>query len=443
MQIQMESSLKQTASQKMIQSAQILQRNTAELRQYLQELSLENPLMEFVPPAASDAPRREPSRTADEQNPLYDRQERATARDIWNTDATQTLSDVLLFQLSALALRPGKHRILEHMIYNLDSNGYLSVALEDIQTAFGSDKVAVTEALALLQNLEPCGVGARDLSECLCIQLRRLHPNEGIAMEIAREELELLGKNQLPGLAKKLHQPLEAVLHARDVILSLNPRPGASYGDGGCMPYIYPELLVFRENGEFYIRLNESQPLTVQFDESYLRMLQGNTGEVAAYLQKKKEQLEWVQQCIVQRNQTLLSLGNLILREQRAFFSGGSGCLRNYSQAEAARTLCVHESTVSRAIQGKYLQCTWGIFPLQYFFPQGLERRDEICLRIQQMIVQEDKRHPLSDQALCAALEGAGLPISRRMVSKYRAALKIPDAGSRRKYDTETKDRRK
>ena len=178
MQIQMESSLKQTASQKMIQSAQILQRNTAELRQYLQELSLENPLMEFVPPAASDAPRREPSRTADEQNPLYDRQERATARDIWNTDATQTLSDVLLFQLSALALRPGKHRILEHMIYNLDSNGYLSVALEDIQTAFGSDKVAVTEALALLQSLEPCGVGARDLSECLCIQLRRLHPKE-------------------------------------------------------------------------------------------------------------------------------------------------------------------------------------------------------------------------------------------------------------------------
>lgn len=254
-------------------------------------------------------------------------------------------------------------------------------------------------------------------------------------MKIARDELELLGKNQLPALAKKLHQPLEAVLHARDVILSLNPRPGASYGDGGCMPYIYPELLVFQEKGEFHIRLNESQPLTVQFNDSYMRMLQDNSGEVAAYLQKKKEQLEWVQQCIVQRNQTLLSLGNLILYEQQAFFSGGSGCLRNYSQAEAARSLRVHESTVSRAIQGKYLQCTWGIFPLQYFFPQGLARRDEICSRIQQMISQEDKRHPLSDQALCAALEEAGLSISRRMVSKYRASLKIPDAGSRRKYD--------
>lgn len=435
MQMQMDQSLKQAASQKMIQSAQILQMNTADLRQYLQELALENPLMEFIPPAVSYEPRRDLPKTADEQNRSYDRQERTAARDLWNTDVTQTLSDALLFQLSGMALSLEKRRMLEHMIYNLDSNGYLSIALEDIQTAFGSDKKTVTEALALLQSLEPCGVGARDLSECLCIQLRRLHPNERTAIEIARDELELLGKNQLPALARKLHQPLQAVLHAQDVIRSLNPRPGASYGDGGCMPYIYPELLVSQKHGCFHVALNESQPLTVQFNESYLRILQDDSGEAAAYLEKKKEQLEWVQQCIAQRSQTLLSIGNLILEAQQSFFRSGPGYLRIFTQAEAAGALNVHESTISRAIHGKYLQCTWGVFPLQHFFPQGLQQRHEICRQIQQMIACEDKCHPLSDQALCTALGEAGYSISRRMVSKYRESLKIPDAGSRRKYN--------
>lgn len=434
MQTQMDQSLKQAASQKMIQSAQILQLNTAELHQYLQELALENPLMEFISPTVNCEPRRDLPKAIDEQNRSYDRQERTTARDLWNTDVTQTLSDALLFQLGGMALSLDKRRMLEHMIYNLDSNGYLSIAPEDIQTAFGCDEATVAEALTILQSLEPCGVGARDLSECLCIQLQRLHPNEKTAIEIARNELELLGKNQLPTLARKLRQPLEAVLHARDVIRNLNPRPGASYDDGGCMPYIFPELLVSQKDGCFHVALNESQPLTVQFNESYLRMLADDSGEAAAYLEKKKEQLEWVQQCIAQRSQTLLAIGNLILEAQQPFFRSGPGYLRIFTQAEAAGAMHVHESTISRAIHGKYLQCSWGVFPLQHFFPQGLQQRHEICRHIQQMIAREDKSHPLSDQALCTALEEAGYSISRRMVSKYRESLKIPEAGSRREY---------
>ncbi|MDO5545653.1 MAG: hypothetical protein Q4F81_07520 [Eubacteriales bacterium] len=141
-----------------------------------------------------------------------------------------------------------------------------------------------------------------------------------------------------------------------------------------------------------------------------------------------------MRQCIVQRKQTLLSLGNLILETQSGFFLRGPGNLRAFSQAEAAELLNVHESTVSRALRGKYLQCSWGIFPLQHFFSQGLAQRDEICHQIRKLVENEDKRRPLSDQALCDALTGEGFSISRRMVSKYRENLNIPGAGVRRKY---------
>jgi RNA polymerase sigma-54 factor len=156
--------------------------------------------------------------------------------------------------------------------------------------------------------------------------------------------------------------------------------------------------------------------------------------ETLAYLAQKKEQLEWVQQCILQRNQTLLSLGNLIFETQLSFFRNGPGHLKPFTQAAAAAQLGVHESTISRAIRDKYLQCTWGTFPLQYFFPQGMEHRDSICSRIRQLILEEDKFHPLSDQAISDILTWEDLAISKRMVSKYRAELKIPEASVRRKY---------
>ena len=155
MQIQTDQSLKQAASQKMIQSAQILQLNTAELRRYLENLALENPLMDFIPPAPDNVPKRAIPRTADEQNRSYDRQERAEERELWDPEVAQTLPEALLFQHSGTALDTQQRRILEYMIYNLDSNGYLSVSPEDIPSALGCSQAAAEEALALLQSLNP------------------------------------------------------------------------------------------------------------------------------------------------------------------------------------------------------------------------------------------------------------------------------------------------
>ena len=429
---------KQTLRPQMVQSMHILQLNTIQLQEYLENLSLENPLMEFMQPTSHTyEAKQEIPRPADEQNWKYHQQERISAQDPWNSHAVaeETLAEALLHQLGGLQLKGKRRRVLEHMIHNLDSNGYLAIPLKDIQTAFGCEESLITDLLKILQSLEPWGVGARNLSECLCIQLQHLHPKDQTALVIAREELELVGKNQLPALAKKLHKPLKEVILACDVIRSLNPRPGAAFSDGKCMHYIHPELLVFQDGAHFRVTLSDSQGASIKLNEHYLQLLSGSDClETIAYLAQKKEQLEWVQACIEQRNQTLLSLGNLILSVQQEFFRHGPGHLKTYPQSEAARQLNVHESTVSRTVRDKYLQCTWGTFPLRYFFPQGLEQKDILSNRIRDIIAREDKYNPLSDQAVSDMLAEAGYNLSKRMVSKYRNEMNIPDASIRRKY---------
>ncbi|MDO5545654.1 MAG: hypothetical protein Q4F81_07525 [Eubacteriales bacterium] len=287
MKVQLNQAIKQTISQKMIQSAHVLQLSTAELRHYLEDLALENPLMEFIQQTTPNAYVKESVSEPDEQNYVYDRQEQADSREVWDSGQTGTLSDALMFQLGGMVLGPDIRRILIYMIYNLDANGYLSVSKENIRLVLDCKEDAVSDALAILQDMEPYGVGARNLSECLCIQLQRLYPEEQTAAKIAENELVLLGKNQLPVLARKLHRPLNEILHACEIIRSLNPRPGAGYSDGNCVSYIVPELLVFQENGRFHVTLNETQPLSVQINSSYLQMLHDCDAETAAYLEQK------------------------------------------------------------------------------------------------------------------------------------------------------------
>ena len=437
MQMKIEQKSKLAVRPQMVQSAQLLQLNTTELQQYLEELSMENPLMEFITPPVPSVQKQEYPMSKDEQNRIYERQERENTHDPWNSisDNSETLADTLLFQLNSLSLKTRHRRMLEHIIYSLDPNGYLATPLQDIQVAFGCSEETLTYLMDILHDMEPYGAGARNLSECLCIQLRHLHPSETTALEIARNELELLGKNQIPALAKKLKKPLEEVRHACDLIRSLNPRPGASFGNSQNMQYIYPELLVVQTLDSGHIVLNESKTPLIKVNQEYIQLFKDcDSPETLAYLSQKKEQLEWVQQCILQRNQTLLALGNLIFETQQSFFRNGPGHLKPFTQAAAAAQLGVHESTISRAIRDKYLQCTWGTFPLQYFFPQGMEHRDSICSRIRQLILEEDKFHPLSDQAISDILTREDLAISKRMVSKYRTELKIPEASVRRKY---------
>lgn len=438
MQIELTPTQKLNISGRMIQSSEILQMNLPELGQYLEKLAMENPLMELEAPPSEYEHTVQLTYRSDDQNPVYDRQDRKDAQDLWNrgSDSSETLEESLLFQINDLSLTDRQRHIMEYMILNLEPSGYLEMPLKEIAEAVQTSLDEITALLSLLQTLEPLGIGARSLPECLCIQLKKEHPEDQTALAIAREHLELLAKNQMHTLARKLRVSLDEVLRACKVIRSLNPRPGASFGDRRYVSYIRPELAVVRFQDHFDIVLNDSLLPPIRYNEEYMQMLSTpSSNEVAGYLSDKKRQLDWVVQCVEQRNETLLSLGKLIVRKQQDFFLHGSGYLHSFSQAEAADLLQIHESTISRAVKDKFLQCTFGVFPLSYFFVQGLDKKDTIRSRIRTLIEKEDKKHPYSDQTLADLLARDGLTVSKRLVTKYRNEMELPDSARRRQYE--------
>ncbi len=437
MQIELTPAQKLNISGRMIQSSEILQMSLPELGQYLEQLALENPLMELESPPVEYEHTVQLSYAQDDQNPIYDRQDRKDALDPWNrgTDMTETLEDSLFFQLNDLSLTDRQRHIMEYMILNLETSGYLEMSLDEIADETESDPDELLTLLSLLQTLEPDGIGARSLPECLCIQLKKQYPEDRVAYAIASQHLELVAKNQMTILARRLQVSLEEVLRACRVIRSLNPKPGSCYGDRKYVSYIRPELAVVKFSDHYDIVLNDSLLPPIRYNEEYMRMLTDSSGQVSDYLSEKKRQLDWISQCVARRNETLLSLGKLIVQKQQSFFLHGAGHLKSFSQAEAASALQIHESAVSRAVKDKFLQCTYGVFPLSYFFVQGLDERDRIRGRIRELIDAEDKNRPLSDQALANLLEQEHLKVSKRLVTKYRNEMRIPDSARRRRYN--------
>ena len=438
MDMELRPSQKQTVTQQMIQSSEILQMNNMELEVYLQNLALENPLLDFEEPPEEDTRKKDWLNALDEQNRVYERQERRDASDPWNLDTamTETLEESLLLQINSLNLPASKVSVLEYLVQSLESSGYLSTPLDEIAKACQCPPAEAEELLKLLQTLEPDGVGARTLGECLSIQLKKNYPGQTLALSIVQDYLDLLGKNQIPAIARALHHPQKDILEACSLIRSLNPKPGSSFGDRHYMPYIHPELLIIRFDGYFDILLNDSSIPAIRVNSYYLDLLKdGSTEEATQYLKKKKEELDQLNDSIRHRSGTLLSLGKLIVEHQQDFFQNGPGHLHTFLQSTAASILGVHESIISRAASDKYLQCQYGVFPLSYFFVQGREDREEIKKKIQNYIKTEDKKHPYSDQKLSDLLGEEGLTVSKRLVTKYRTVMGIPAMSGRKIYE--------
>lgn len=356
------------------QTLSFLQMNAAELRQHLENLALENPLMELESLNTQQKYDVRKLYSPDEQNRVYERLDRKDRQDPWNLDAagSESLSDSLIFQLGGLKLDRRKRRVLEYMILNLEPSGYLKMSSEDIAAATGETPEEIDSLLALLQTLEPDGIGARSLPECLAIQLRKNHPQDKTALAIVTEYLEMLGDDRLPELAQLLDVTPGEILRAARVIRSLNPRPGASFGERRIMQYIRPDLVVVKFSGYYDILVNESLLPPVGFSEEYLEMLQtSDSGEVTSYLKDKKEQLEQTIACLEQRSRILLALGRFIVQKQQPFFQNGPGHLTAFSYTDAASSLSVSEDVIACAARDKFLQCTFGIFPVGYFFAEG------------------------------------------------------------------------
>lgn len=463
MALELKQEQKQILSQKMIQSASILQMSAADLEEYLNEQSMENPVIDLIQKvpeesteetAQKDAETYQWIQSHDEQNRYLYQKIETTEDDLpeWNFDTRQAenLADSLWEQLLIKHIPAQDEEDIRAILESLDERGYFSEPLEDFLQYFHMDEKRFSTLLQLVQTLEPAGVGARSLNECLCLQLERKGLLTPTLEKFVNFHLEKMAKNQLPAIAKELSIPLGQVKEYCQLIRTLDPKPGAYLGRVQRTHYINPDVIVVKFKGHLDILLNDSVYPDISLNTGYLQMYQSSSDkEVQDYLQKKISQAEWIRQCIAQRNATLFSVAREIVARQHDFFLEGISGLKPLRMADVANKLEIHESTVSRAVRMKYLPCTWGTFPLSYFFAKNTARSAsldifgasdeastavEIKTAIRKIIEGENREKPYSDRALAQKLEEQGISISRRTIAKYREEENIPNASGRKEY---------
>ena len=450
----------QTLSQRMIQSAEILQMTSQELNTYINELALENPVIDIVEPPTAEEQResieqQEWLNSFNEENYyLYQRQNNDDDYDFkssWNinTDDGETLQDYLWSQLITENFTDQETEIIKFMLECLDNKGYLEESIETIASYFGTDTELVEDLLSDLQALDPSGVCARTLEECLKLQLERRNMLTPVLESIIDNCLEMVAKNQIPAIARKLRlSPTETAGYCQ-IIKSLNPKPGVSFSSRDQLRYIIPDVTIVKFKDHFDILLNESMYPTIELNSYYRQMNQNpESSELKEYLGNKIRQAEWVKQCVTQRGKTLMQVSRAILEHQEEFFTFGPAHLNPLRLADIAQELDIHESTVSRAVSKKYLQCSWGVYPMNFLFSRSVAVQGsgssengaqsvtaaDIKRVLREIIEEENKKKPYSDRLLGEKLAERGISISRRTVAKYREEEGIADASGRKEY---------
>lgn len=445
--------LKQQLSQQQIQSIEILQLSALELEQYLQNFAEENPVVDLERgaysesiPNSDDALRRMKwLEDGDYQNRYYIRAERDTLDPFYQVGNAggleETLSSFLQRQLHRLHLGPSMHELVDYLIFCLDDDGYFRIPLAELASELKIPLFRLASALNILRSLEPAGVGAESLSQCLELQLTRAKYS-GPALAIVREHLDSLARHHYREIAGKLSISVEEVHAARQVIQSLEPRPGFLFSAEEQIPYIQPDLYVVELDGRLtaYPRQDYSNSFNINgyYRDLYAECTDAETRE---YLSEKLRQAEQVLGAMQRRTRTIQRCAQAIVDHQQAFFRHGPKALRPLLMTDVAQKLDLHESTISRTIREKYLQCAHGVFPLRYFFvnsavtaPEEVQTASATAAKslLQTVIAQEDKTRPLSDQKIAEQMEKLGCPISRRTVSKYREELNIPSTFGRK-----------
>lgn len=441
----------QALDQRQIQRLEVLQMSALELGEYLQELSQDNPVVDLDEAPAPPSPEWEDQQLQhlrwladnDRQNRYY--------QGLWDYDSDpiarigvsggleETLPQFIARQLDRLRLDGETVRAVRFLASCLDGDGYLRAPLDELARDGGIPRGLLEKGLMVLRTLEPAGVGAENLSQCLALQLERAGV-DGPALAIVRDHLEALARCRYRCIAERLGIPVEEVVSAQRAIRELDPRPGAVFERPEPAPYVYPDVFVEEKDGHFVARTRAGERPAFQINGYYKELLANSSQpEVKEYLRKKVQAAQDVLQAIGQRRDTLLRCAQAIVDRQEEFFRAGEQALRPLRMADVADAVGIHESTVSRAVREKYLQCQRGVYPLGWFFSRGGAGGDvggaAARAMLRRLIDGEDKARPLSDQKLCEALAEAGCPISRRTVAKYRDELNIPGASGRKARD--------
>lgn len=458
-----------------IQSIEILQLPAMDLKELIENELQENEALEVLEPAADSFSQSEEAREdTKEDDSFEDDAERVLERldelasaeggatygsrgaaqeasdrkleAMQNAPAYDTgLADHCIRQLEELELDPQVAKAAEAIVYNLADTGLLPCPLDDVSQ--GMDDPAppevMAEALALVQTLDPRGVGARDLQECLLLQIRDDCEDADLKRTLIRDHYDDIKRNKLPRIAKSMGLDIQQVYDLIHGLADLSTRPGSAYS-GGPIRYIRPDVVIEWEDGDYAVRLVNDHLPRVGLSGNVRRMLEQARGDakVKEYLKRKIDSAKWLIEAIAQRQSTLERVVKEIVARQRDYLDFGVNHLKPLKMQEIADVLGIHVSTVSRAISDKHAQTPRGIVPLKFFFTGGTENEDggvesrlSVKERVRELIDAEDKQNPMSDDEVAERLKQKyGLEIARRTVTKYRKALNIPSSRQRRMW---------
>ena len=471
-----------------IQSIEILQLPTLELQQRINQEMLENPVLEMMEPGiegAEDEERTDEERAVEERaaeakdertvddsefDKMQEMEERLREyssqtpaarpqrgeRDpkleaMQNTAARSlTLQEHLTNQLSMLDLDPGTRRIAENIIYNLDDNGYLQYPMEELVGSMppGTTAAQAERVLWVVQSLEPPGVGARDLKECLLLQIKDdPTPQSSLVGQIITRYLDDLRLNRFPKIVKETGYTLEEIREAAEFIYHLSPRPGAVFSTEQPQ-YVLPDVRVQQnEHGDYEVVMCDDYVPRLRVSGQYPHVMQSetSTAEEKDYIRQKLQAARWIIDAIEQRRNTLKRIMEEIVKHQREFFDKGIRFLKPLRMGVVAEAARVHVSTVSRAIANKYVDTPNGLHEIRFFFAgsavhaaaeddETAECRESVLALVRDLIEKEDKQKPLSDVALLDILKQRGIDVARRTVTKYRQLMNIPPRRQRMHY---------
>lgn len=454
MDLRLNTTQKLALSQQMVLSAKILQMSSVELNDYLKDLSQNNPVIDydektFISDSSNNIREKlEWIESADEQNRIYyddDREDESINKNFATSE--ETFEDHLLIQIRTQKLKPEIKLAAEFAVKSLDENGYLHESAKTISCLTGINNEDTQKAIDLIYTLDPIGTGAKNLKHCLLLQLLAEDTPNETAMDIVRYHLDDLAKNRLKAIATALDVSLNTVIESSKKIKSLNPKPSRGFPSKDSPGFVFPDACIYKTpSGEYEAALSDFYSPSLKISSYYKNILKSEDNpEALEYINEKLNQAQWVLKCINRRNVTVISTINIITKLQKPFFDNGVKSLVPMTLSDISSRLDIHESTVSRAVRDKYIQCSWGVFPLSYFFSapvvakscsgEALDvSRNSIKLRIKELISAEDKKHPLSDRVISEVLEKEGISVSRRTVAKYRESMDIAGASVRKDF---------
>jgi len=448
----------QTINPRLYQAMDLLYMPLLDLQQYLKQELVVNPFLEMVEDldAIEEAPREETEKK-DEDDEIdwetilldgFDNGYRANPQEVFEFHervpvTSITLYDHLRRELYLLKISEREREIGEEIIGNMNEDGYLTCDLQEIAASISVGVEEVEAILSTIQGFDPTGVAARDLQECMLLQLKEQEGSDSPAYIIVRDFFEQLSQHKWSEIAQQTGMTVKEVQGHSDRIAGLEPKPGRIFASEEDQ-YVIPDIIVEKKDGDYVIYLNDGNLPRLRRSSSYFEIVRDKKsfkGDTKKFIFEKMNSANWLIQAIEQRRQTMLKVMSYIVDRQRDFFDEGIAYLKPLTLREVAETIEMHESTVSRVTNQKFCQTPRGVFKLKFFFSSGIETYDGeevsargIKARISRLIEEEESSKPYTDQAIVNYLKKEGIKIARRTVAKYRDQLGILSARMRKRF---------